>query len=595
MRSAGPDLTLRGVTFAYGPHAEPVLRDLNLIVPAGDHLAIVGPSGIGKSTLAGLLCGLLRPDSGTVELDGAIAAELPPDQLAQLRTLIPQEAYVFAGTLWDNLTYLCSTATARQVDNAVSALGAEALITKLGGVSAEFAPEELSAGQRQLIALVRSYISAAPVVVLDEATCHLDPSAERLVEEAFADRDGTLIVIAHRVSSALRARRTLVLDGVSAVAGDHLTLLSTSPLYRELLGHWQVGSAVSEADAVTSAGPVVRPAWVSNGATPAFATNGWEPARESAVLASVLRRRLVGDDRPSVGAHRAVQSTGTGTVLELPPSFAAVGPAAAGHRDQLLIFGQVRSGQTPLAAATLTLTDPSGRQLDRDCADSVGHYRLTPPTSGSYLVICAAKGHQPTATLVAVTDTAVRHDVVLSGGGGAGLTGIVSTVNTGQAVGNAVVTLVDGQGDVVATDTTGSDGRFAFLQLPQGQYTLTVAAESRRPTARSVEVPLDGQVSCDVEVVARVQLAGTVCTATTGAPVLEALASVVAADGRVVASVITGRDGRFVFDNLDAGVYKVIATGYAPVTTEVDLGAGESTETVISLMPPRPGSNGDGS
>jgi ATP-binding cassette subfamily C protein len=100
------DLILQGVTFAYGPHAEPVLKNLDLTVPAGDHLAIVGPSGIGKSTLAGLLCGMLRPDSGTVTLGGAIAAELPADRLAEIRTLIPQQAYVFAGPLWDNLTYL---------------------------------------------------------------------------------------------------------------------------------------------------------------------------------------------------------------------------------------------------------------------------------------------------------------------------------------------------------------------------------------------------------------------------------------------------------------------------------------------------------
>jgi ATP-binding cassette subfamily C protein len=75
--------------------------------------------------------------------------------------------------------------------------------------------------------------------VLDEATCYLDPAAERRAEEAFADRGGTLLVIAHRVSSALRARRVLVLDGTGAAVGDHPTLLASSPLYRLLLGHWE--------------------------------------------------------------------------------------------------------------------------------------------------------------------------------------------------------------------------------------------------------------------------------------------------------------------------------------------------------------------
>jgi ATP-binding cassette subfamily C protein len=258
MTTPGYDLILRDVTFAYGPHSDPVLRNLNLTVPAGDHLAIVGPSGIGKSTLASLLCGLRQPTSGTVQAGDVVAADLPPERLAEIRTLIPQEAYVFAATVWDNLTYLCPTATARQVDNAVSALGAEVMISKLGGVSAEFAPAELSAGERQLIALVRSYISPAPVVVLDEATCHLDPVAERRVEEAFAARRGTLIVIAHRVSSALRARRILVLDGTTAAVGDHETLLATSSLYRELLGHWQVGAAESGPDRVPDRVPARR-------------------------------------------------------------------------------------------------------------------------------------------------------------------------------------------------------------------------------------------------------------------------------------------------------------------------------------------------
>jgi ATP-binding cassette subfamily C protein len=100
-------------------------------------------------------------------------------------------------------------------------------------------PDGLSAGERQLLSLVRAYLSPAPVAVLDEATCHLDPAAERRAEEAFADRGGTLIVIAHRISSALRARRILVLDGATPVVGDHSTLMASSPLYRELLGYWE--------------------------------------------------------------------------------------------------------------------------------------------------------------------------------------------------------------------------------------------------------------------------------------------------------------------------------------------------------------------
>jgi ATP-binding cassette, subfamily C, bacterial len=237
---AAHDLILRGVTFAYGPDAEPVLHDLDLTVPEGDHLAIVGSSGIGKSTLAGLLCGLLPPGTGTVLLGGAPTAKVAVERLAEARVLIPQEAYVFAGPVRDNITYLNPAATDAQVRRAVAAVGAEALVVRLGGTGAELVPGELSAGERQLLALARAYLSPAPLVVLDEATCHLDPVAERRAEEAFAGRGGTLIVIAHRISSALRARRVLVLDGAGATVGDNDTLRATSPLYRELLGHWEV-------------------------------------------------------------------------------------------------------------------------------------------------------------------------------------------------------------------------------------------------------------------------------------------------------------------------------------------------------------------
>jgi ATP-binding cassette subfamily C protein len=130
-------------------------------------------------------------------------------------------------------------ATRSQVCAAVGAVGADQLVARLGGTSAPVAPADLSAGERQLIALVRAYLSPARLVVLDEATCHLDPVAERRAEEAFAARGGTLVVIAHRISSALRAKRILVLDGVSAELGTDAELRTTSPLYRDLIGHWQ--------------------------------------------------------------------------------------------------------------------------------------------------------------------------------------------------------------------------------------------------------------------------------------------------------------------------------------------------------------------
>lgn len=240
----GAELVFRQVSFAYGPGAEPILAGLDLTVSAGDHLALVGPSGIGKSTLTALACGLLTPTGGQVTLGGVPPDRVPPALLAGHRVLIPQEAYVFSGPLVDNLCYLRPGAEPVEILAAAEAIGATDLINRLGGLSAQVRPDELSAGERQLIALVRAHLSPAPLAVLDEATCHLDAEAERRAEEAFAAR-GTVIVVAHRMSSALRARRILVVDGDGTVLGSHRDLIRQSPLYRELLGHWQPPAPVA--------------------------------------------------------------------------------------------------------------------------------------------------------------------------------------------------------------------------------------------------------------------------------------------------------------------------------------------------------------
>ncbi|GAA2093502.1 ATP-binding cassette domain-containing protein [Actinomadura alba] len=230
------DLELRDVVFGYGPHAEPVVDGLDLVVPDGDHLAIVGPSGIGKSTVASLMAGLLQPRSGRVWLGGAPVSGLD----GGYRVVIPQEAYVFAGTLAENLAYLRPGASVALLDEAVDLVGLRPVVERLGGYRAVIGTRDLSAGERQLVALTRSYLSTAPLAILDEATCHLDPAAEARAEQAFARRPGTLVVVAHRMSSALRASRILVMDGNGTALGTHAGLLVTSPSYRDLVGHWEL-------------------------------------------------------------------------------------------------------------------------------------------------------------------------------------------------------------------------------------------------------------------------------------------------------------------------------------------------------------------
>lgn len=233
-----PAVRLIAVTFRHGPRARPVLADFSLTLPAGGHLAVVGPSGVGKSTLAALMAGLLRPQAGTVELAGVPLAGLPPAAAADLRVLVPQEAYVFTGSLADNLRYLRPEAEDAVLEAALDALGAGALAARLGGLSAPVEPAALSAGERQLIAATRAWLAPAPLVILDEATSHLDPAAEAVVEDAFARRAGALVVVAHRISSALRAGRVLLLDGERPVLGAHPELLARSATYRQLVGYW---------------------------------------------------------------------------------------------------------------------------------------------------------------------------------------------------------------------------------------------------------------------------------------------------------------------------------------------------------------------
>ncbi|MER6768681.1 ABC transporter ATP-binding protein [Streptomyces bacillaris] len=238
-----PVAELDAVTFAYGPAAHPVLDRLSLTVAPGEHLAVVGPSGSGKSTLAAVLAGVETPGAGSVRWLGR---PVRAADATSVRVLLPQHAYVFTGSLRDNLRYLRPDATDRELAATVDALGLDPLLTRLGSLDALVEPDRLSQGERQLVALGRAHLAAPPLIVLDEATSRLDPAAETRAELAFAALPGALVVVAHRLSSAHRADRILVMDGPRTRCGTSAELLRTSALYRDLAGLWEPDEPLRE-------------------------------------------------------------------------------------------------------------------------------------------------------------------------------------------------------------------------------------------------------------------------------------------------------------------------------------------------------------
>ncbi|MFF7945897.1 ATP-binding cassette domain-containing protein [Streptomyces griseorubiginosus] len=291
-----PALELASLTFAYGPTATPVVDGLDLTLAPGAHLAVVGPSGIGKSTLTALVAGLLRPTSGRIRLLGH---PVPSPGAAARRVLIPQEAYVHTGTLAENLTHLREEPVPEpELLAAAEAVGLAPLLEALGGPGASVDPAALSAGERQLVALARAYLSPAPLVLLDEATCHLDPGTEERAERAFAERPGTtLVVVAHRIGSARRAGHVLLMDGPRTAYGTHDELVRESPAYRELVG----GRPAVPSERPASPAPAPSPGLhaPSNGSEPAL------PLRDPDRVDAVAGPGLAGD-RGHVVAHGPV-------------------------------------------------------------------------------------------------------------------------------------------------------------------------------------------------------------------------------------------------------------------------------------------------
>ena len=202
--------------FAY-VEGRPVLPDLDLVVPAGQTLALVGTTGAGKTTIAKLATRFYDPTAGRVLLDGIDLRELAGDSLRDNVVMVTQENYLFSGTVADNIRFGRPEASLDEVVAAARALGAHEFIEAMPqGYDTEVTNSggRLSAGQRQLVAFARAFLADPAVLILDEATSSLDIPSERLVQQALRTvlAGRTAVIIAHRLSTVEIADRVLVLE-----------------------------------------------------------------------------------------------------------------------------------------------------------------------------------------------------------------------------------------------------------------------------------------------------------------------------------------------------------------------------------------------
>ncbi len=239
------ELRVSNLTFTYSGIAVPALDDVTITVGVGEKLALVGPTGAGKSTLAKLMARMYDPQQGNVSYGGIDLTMATMASLRERIVVVPQEGFLFNGTIRDNLRIARVTATDDEIDSAIAAIGATEHFAQFpDGLDTEVRERgsRLSAGERQLVALARAALVDPAVLVLDEATSNLDPGTEAEVEQALerlmAGR--TVIVVAHRLSTVQRADHIAVIaDAKIAEYGTHAELLERNGRYAALAAAWQ--------------------------------------------------------------------------------------------------------------------------------------------------------------------------------------------------------------------------------------------------------------------------------------------------------------------------------------------------------------------
>ncbi|WP_217912797.1 ABC transporter ATP-binding protein [Miltoncostaea marina] len=236
----GGEIRFEGVSFAYGPDAPEILRGIDLVVPAGATVAVIGPTGSGKTTLTQLIPRFYDPTAGRVLIDGADVRDLRLADLRQAVGMVSQDPFLFSTSVRENIAYGRPDATEEEVRAAARMAQAEAFIDALPEGFDTVVGERgftLSGGQRQRVAIARALITDPRILILDEATASVDASTEREIQAALRAvmRGRTTLVIAHRLSTLSLADELVVLEGGRVAArGGHDELYATSPVYREI-------------------------------------------------------------------------------------------------------------------------------------------------------------------------------------------------------------------------------------------------------------------------------------------------------------------------------------------------------------------------
>jgi ATP-binding cassette, subfamily B, bacterial len=240
------DISVEAVDFSYAG-GSPVLSDVSLHIPIGARIALVGPTGAGKSTLAKLIARLYDPTAGAVRYAGIDLRDATQRSLRERVVVVPQEGFLFNGTILDNVRLARAGASDAEVLDALDAIGVRERFASLpDGLATEVRERgsRLSAGEKQLVSLARAALADPAVLVLDEATSSLDPGTEVIVEHAMARlmEGRTVIVIAHRLSTAERADVVgVVAEGRLLELGTHTELLADGGRYAELFATWSGG------------------------------------------------------------------------------------------------------------------------------------------------------------------------------------------------------------------------------------------------------------------------------------------------------------------------------------------------------------------